>query len=171
MRRAGILAVACAAVLVGGVEAEARTEGRLAQASAEKGREGCRTKACVKRVRLKRLGYDMCNTWACMRRVQRKRAVRLRLYWKREWSRIDAGWRQWALGTAYCETGGTMDPTIHNPSGVYHGLGQFDLRTWGEAGGTGDPHNASYHEQLVRMVRLAQSPSGGKGRWPVCGRR
>jgi hypothetical protein len=146
-----------------------------APAAAAPTKDGCRTKACEKRVAKKRAihkaGYPMCNTWACTKRVDRARAKRYRTRWKRAWNRIDGGWQAWARGTAYCETGGTMSPTIHNPSGRYHGLGQFDLRTWGEAGGSGDPHNAGYYEQLVRMVRLAQSPSGGKGRWPVCGRR
>lgn len=45
---------------------------------------------------------------------------------------------------------------------------QFDLGTWREAGGFGDPHNASLAEQKVRAVWLAQRV--GTGRWPVCGR-
>jgi resuscitation-promoting factor RpfB len=141
--KAGFVALACAASFVAPANAQVGTEGPRASSSAERAGNPCRTRACVKRVRLKR--------------------------WRRAWARTDAGWRAWAHGTAYCETGGTMSPTIHNPSGTYHGLGQFDLRTWGEAGGTGDPHHASYHEQLVRMVRLARRV--GKGRWPHCGRR
>lgn len=87
--------------------------------------------------------------------------------WRRHFRAQPASWRGWALRTAYCETGGKMDPAIHDPSGRYHGLGQFDLRTWREAGGWGDPHRASRWEQLSRMIRLARRV--GTGRWPVCG--
>jgi hypothetical protein len=170
-RAAGVVALACAGAFVGPAAAQVGTEGPRATSSAERAGNPCQTRACVKRVRLKRAGFPMCGTYACRERVLRKRAWRLEQSWKREWAAIPADWRAWALGTAYCETGGTMKPRIHTPSRIYHGLGQFDLRTWGEAGGTGDPHHASYHEQLVRMVRLARSPSGGKGRWPHCGRR
>lgn len=85
--------------------------------------------------------------------------------WVIRWNRVDGGWQSWATSTASCESG--MDPTAHNPSGVYHGMMQFDLGTWAEAGGYGDPHNASASEQLTRAVWLAQRV--GTGRWPVCG--
>lgn len=105
-----------------------------------------------------------------MKREQHRQGVlrwRRLHYWEFQWKRLATGDRQWALNTAFCETGGTMSPTIHNDTGTYHGLGQFDLRTWGEAGGSGDPHNASREEQLVRMVWLMKRV--GNGRWPVCG--
>lgn len=87
--------------------------------------------------------------------------------WVIRFNRLPSGWRAWADSTAWCESGGTMDPQIHDPSGTYHGLMQFDLRTWGEAGGSGDPHNASRAEQQTRGAWLAQRV--GTGRWPVCG--
>jgi hypothetical protein len=68
---------------------------------------------------------------------------------------------------AYCETGGTMNPAIHDPSGTYHGLFQFDLQTWGSVGGTYDPHLASVEEQYWRAQMLYDSR--GASPWPVCG--
>jgi hypothetical protein len=44
---------------------------------------------------------------------------------------------------------------------------QFDLRTWREAGGWGDPIFATIYEQRVRAIELAKRV--GTGRWPVCG--
>lgn len=103
---------------------------------------------------------EHCHTKACHARVTEAR-------WQERWARVPSDWKAWARRTAYCETGGTMNPSIHNPSGIYHGLGQFDLRTWAEAGGAGDPHNASSAQQLWRMQHLARRV--GTGRWPTCG--
>lgn len=86
--------------------------------------------------------------------------------WVIRFAREPASWRSWADATAWCESGGTMEPTIHNPGGQYHGLMQFDLRTWGEAGGSGDPHYASRAEQQTRGIWLAKRV--GTGRWPNC---
>lgn len=68
---------------------------------------------------------------------------------------------------AECETGGTMDPEIHDPSGTYHGLFQFDLGTWASVGGSGDPHTASEDEQYYRAALLYKR--SGSSPWPVCG--
>lgn len=86
--------------------------------------------------------------------------------WPIRFNSQPAGWRWWGDATAWCESGGTMDPGIHNDGGQYHGLMQFDLRTWGEAGGSGDPHVASRWEQETRGIWLARRV--GKGRWPNC---
>ena len=88
-------------------------------------------------------------------------------YWPIQLARQDSGWRAWAWSTAGCESGGTFDPTIHNPSGIYHGLMQFSLSTARVAGFTTDPHNTSTAEQLVRGIWLAQRH--GTQHWPVCG--
>jgi hypothetical protein len=123
---------------------------------------GCRTKACDKRVGA-RIRERRRRAW-CNRHPNCK--------WKYKFLAEPAGSRAWAKNTAYCETGGTMNPAIHSPpynsrGDRYHGLGQFDMRTAGEAGFSGDPHNAPYYEQLTRMIWLRDRV--GAGRWPVCG--
>lgn len=120
------------------------------------------------------------NKWAtCVATREKAHAVHVHVrklwQWRHSYAHVwpihfnseDAGWRGWADSTADCESGGTMDPAIHNPSGIYHGLMQFDLGTWHEAGGSGDPHNASRAEQETRGIWLAKKV--GNGRWPVCG--
>jgi hypothetical protein len=113
----------------------------------------------------------------CTRTPEARAAARRRLaWWQRwrdnhpwllRWERLNPWERQWANSTAYCETGGTMDPRIHSPSGVYHGLMQFDLRTARLAGFTKDPHETSTNEQKVRGVHYMRAK--GTGPWPVCG--
>lgn len=69
---------------------------------------------------------------------------------------------------AMCETGGTMDPTIHSPSGRYHGAFQFDIGTWWSVGGEGDPHEHPYEVQrdLARTLIL----QAGWSQFPTCSR-
>jgi hypothetical protein len=67
---------------------------------------------------------------------------------------------------AACESGG--DPRAVSAGGLYRGKYQFDLRTWQEAGGSGDPAAASEAEQDMRAAILYRK--AGPGRWPVCGR-
>lgn len=77
-------------------------------------------------------------------------------------------------GVAECETGGKMDPAIHDDAtgSSYHGLFQFDLQTWGSVGGgegesASDPHAASWDEQFYYAQRLYDSR--GSSPWPICG--
>ena len=107
-----------------------------------------------------------CHTKRCEARVYYKK-------WKREWRAQPVDWRRWALRTSACETHGIpkhKKQRATSPDGRYLGRMQFDLRTWAEAGGKGDPRDAGDLEQMVRGIRLARRPSGGKGRWPRCGR-
>ena len=114
--------------------------------------------------------YVNCTRSFTARAKARKRLMELR-EWRRQhpwllaWERLSPWDRQWADNTASCESGG--NPTAHNPTGVYHGAMQFDLGTWAEAGGSGDPHTHSLNEQKVRAVWLMHKV--GSGRWPVCG--
>ena len=66
---------------------------------------------------------------------------------------------------ARCESGG--DPANkENPR--YRGAFQFSYATWKSVGGSGDPADASYSEQLGRaQVLRARS---GWGQWPKCSR-
>ena len=68
---------------------------------------------------------------------------------------------------ARCESGGR--PWAHNPSGIYHGMFQFDLPTWRSVGGLGDPHYQSRLEQRYRAVLLIRRR--GYAPWPICGYR
>lgn len=76
---------------------------------------------------------------------------------------------------ARCESGGR--PTVVSASGRYHGLFQFDQRTWnGVARSTGRldlvgvrPSRASVADQHA-MARALHAQRGWKP-WPVCGRK
>ena len=68
---------------------------------------------------------------------------------------------------AACES--SLDPEALNPSGKYRGLFQFDYRSWGYVGGSGDPSRASVKEQLKR-AKLLQEKQGWSA-WPVCSKR
>lgn len=67
---------------------------------------------------------------------------------------------------ARCESGGNP-ANKSNPT--YRGAFQFSYSTWESVGGTGDPADAPYSEQLERAMRL-QARSGW-GQWPRCSRR
>src|SRR5665648_429543 len=64
---------------------------------------------------------------------------------------------------AQCESGG--NPAAVSSNGLYYGLYQFSLGTWGAMGGSGLPSNASPAEQLQRAQAL-QARSGW-GQWPA----
>lgn len=81
-------------------------------------------------------------------------------------STSSAATRNWAA-LAQCESGG--DPTAVSRSGRYHGLYQFDQRTWESVGGTGRPSEASPDEQRRRAILLYEQR--GAQPWPTCGRR
>lgn len=86
-------------------------------------------------------------------------------------ARIAAAWPgddAWADRVTGCETGRTWDPRAVNPNGHY-GLWQFDLGTWREVGGAGNPIDASVEEQTARAWRLFSKPDGGPGRWECRG--
>lgn len=86
-------------------------------------------------------------------------------------ARIAAAWPGddgWADRVTGCETGRTWDPRAVNPNGHY-GLWQFDLGTWREVGGVGNPIDASVEEQTARAWRLFSKPDGGPGRWECRG--
>lgn len=85
--------------------------------------------------------------------------------WTIRLNRLPSWDRAWAYRTSSCESG--MDPSAHNPSGIYHGAFQFLLSTWYAAGGTGDPHQHSWHMQAVVAVRWMHR--AGASQWPVCG--
>lgn len=67
---------------------------------------------------------------------------------------------------ARCESGGNP-ANKSNPT--YRGAFQFSYSTWASVGGTGDPADAPYSEQLERAIRL-QARSGW-GQWPRCSRK
>lgn len=67
---------------------------------------------------------------------------------------------------AMCES--TDNPRAVSPSGKYRGLYQFDLTTWHEYGGVGDPIDASRTTQT--RVALALFKARGREPWPICGR-
>ncbi|NUU25910.1 MAG: DUF348 domain-containing protein [Streptomycetaceae bacterium] len=66
---------------------------------------------------------------------------------------------------AQCEAGGR--PTAVDGSGTYHGLYQFDARTWQGLGGSGVASTASAAEQTYRAKLLYVQR--GASPWPVCG--
>lgn len=75
---------------------------------------------------------------------------------------------------AACESTGDHDgaephrikPDAVNPTGKYRGAFQFDLPTWQSVGGTGDPAQHPYAEQLDR-ARALQARRGWAP-WPRC---
>lgn len=73
----------------------------------------------------------------------------------------------WAL--AGCETGGTYNQRATSSTGRYLGYFQFDLDSWRRAGGSGDPRDHTYDQQLAvaqNWQRLV-----GWGAWPHCSRK
>jgi hypothetical protein len=65
---------------------------------------------------------------------------------------------------ARCESRG--DPTAVSPDGVYRGKYQFDLPTWTEVGGLGDP--AAAPEPLQDRLASRLYRQRGEAPWPVC---
>lgn len=68
---------------------------------------------------------------------------------------------------ADCESQGNWAANTHN--GYYGGL-QFDIGSWGKAGGSGRPDQASRAEQ-IRVGENWRAMNGGFGPWPACSRR
>ncbi|MGJ7442245.1 ubiquitin-like domain-containing protein [Aquipuribacter sp. MA13-6] len=68
---------------------------------------------------------------------------------------------------AACESGG--NPSIVSSNGLFHGLYQFDRRTWQSMGGSGVASQASASEQTARAQALYDSR--GAQPWPHCGPR
>lgn len=81
------------------------------------------------------------------------------------------------LRIANCETGGTMNPAIVSKSGKYHGLFQFDQRTWDATAvraGRQDlvglkPSRVHFLNQIYLALELFEQR--GPRPWPVCGYR
>jgi peptidoglycan hydrolase-like protein with peptidoglycan-binding domain len=65
---------------------------------------------------------------------------------------------------AECESGG--DPTALSRTGRYRGKYQFEMSTWREMGGEGDPVEASEWEQDRIALRLYRR--AGTSPWPNC---
>jgi hypothetical protein len=76
---------------------------------------------------------------------------------------LPSDWRK----LAYCES--TLNPQALSPSGKYRGLFQFDERSWGYVGGSGDPSRASVREQYKRATILQDKQ--GWSAWPTCAKR
>lgn len=116
--------------------------------------------------------YVVCVKYRNSHLRLRKQMKRLR-QWRKDnddqlrFLQQPAGWQGWAWSTSKCETGGTYSPTIHDPSGTYHGAFQFSLSTWNAAGEYGDPHSYSWYYQANVAIRFAQQY--GTQHWPVCG--
>lgn len=116
--------------------------------------------------------YVICTRTREARAKARRRHEELHRWraehpWLLRWRNLAQWERDWANSTADCETGGTMNPRIVSPSGVYRGLMQFDFSTWHLAGGSGDPINATGNEQKVRAVYWMRKK--GTSPWPNCG--
>lgn len=75
---------------------------------------------------------------------------------------------------ASCESSGSLDGVsinlrAYNPQGPFFGAFQFMMGTWHSVGGTGDPRDASWDEQLNR-AKINQARSGWH-QWPACAHR
>lgn len=68
---------------------------------------------------------------------------------------------------AMCES--SLRPDVVSKTGKYHGLFQFDIRSWNYVGGTGKPSRATVREQLVRAKALKKIQ--GWEAWPTCSRK
>ena len=69
---------------------------------------------------------------------------------------------------AVCES--SLNPEAVNQTGKYRGLFQFDNRSWGYVGGTGDPAQASVREQLLR-AQILVSRQGFHRAFPQCAKK
>ncbi len=68
---------------------------------------------------------------------------------------------------AMCES--SLRPTVVSRTGKYHGLFQFDQRSWEYVGGTGKPSQASINEQFKR-AKLLKAKQGWKA-WSQCAKK
>lgn len=78
-------------------------------------------------------------------------------------ARGDVWWR-----LALCESGGNQRATSKTTP-TYYGFFQFDLDSWRRAGGSGDPRDHSYEQQLTIAQRWQRMT--GWHSWPTCARR
>lgn len=84
--------------------------------------------------------------------------------WVIRFNRLPAADRAWAYRTGACESGN--NPAT-NTGNSFSGAFQFLPSTWWAAGGTGMPHEHSWHYQAVVAVRWRNV--AGASQWPVCG--
>ena len=68
---------------------------------------------------------------------------------------------------AMCES--SLRADVVSKTGKYHGLFQFDQRSWRYVGGTGLPSRASVREQLTRAKKLQKIQ--GWNAWPECSKK
>lgn len=101
------------------------------------------------------------NTVRLTRKLRRAR-WRREHYW--EWRREQLSSAQTAMLARLrgCETRGLAFPSNYRQRGHHRGAYQYDFATWGEAGGSGDPADASPAEQDVRTAAFYPSH---RGRW------
>lgn len=108
--------------------------------------QGCLTKACLKRT---------CDSQKCKTRVDLKR-------WKHLQRNLPQEVKAMLARLRGCETRGIKFPHNYRWKGHHRGAYQYDFATWREAGGQGDPADASPPEQDVRTARFYPSH---RGRW------
>ena len=84
--------------------------------------------------------------------------------WRIRFNALQPWEQQWAYATGACESGN--NPATATGNG-YYGAFQFLPSTWYAAGGTGDPHQHSWHYQAV--IAVGWMHRAGAGQWPVCG--
>lgn len=94
-------------------------------------------------------------------RLKRDRWRRVH-YWEWQRSLLSPGTKAMLARLRGCETRGIAFPANYQWQGHHRGAYQYDFRTWGEAGGSGDPAHASPAEQDVRTARFYPSH---RGRW------
>jgi hypothetical protein len=83
--------------------------------------------------------------------------------WRIRFNRLPASWQNWAYATGACESGN--NPAT-NTGNSFSGAFQFLPSTWWAAGGTGYPHQHSWHAQAVIAVRWRMRSS--QSQWPNC---
>lgn len=105
---------------------------------------GCRTHACAKRV---------CRASSCRARVRVG-------YWQRERAKLSAAQVAMLQRLGGCETRGIALAAAYRWKGHHRGRYQYDFATWAQAGGSGDPADASPAEQDVRTARFYPSHRG-----------
>lgn len=129
---------------------------------AEKRATWCTTGACVHKAQRRarrehrrwvRRQWALPCSWSACPRPQRR-------YWRRERAALSDGVRSLLRALRGCESGGN-----YRTASLYRGAYQYDYRTWGEAGGHGDPAAAIAAEQDTRTARFYP---GHESRWPNC---
>lgn len=146
MRRFTIIAVAASVLLTGSITA-----------SQSQAKDVCQTKKCERRVALREFAkaHGGCRSQACVARVRVK-------HWVREYAKLPAAMKATLRRLRGCETRGIPYPKNYRWKGHHRGAYQYDFATWAEAGGSGDPADAHPREQDVRTARFFPSH---RGRW------